>query len=168
MARYSASFTNQTCVATADTTTLTNLEFMALQGGTSTQQLKVNEIQSGGEASSSSIISYQFGRSSTVGTATLSLSGAYNALVDATATAPGTVAAVYNTSTGTKPQRSSTLGHLVTHSYNAFGGLARWQARQGEEITIYGNAATAGECTYSGFGNCQTGPISGHIIYEVV
>jgi hypothetical protein len=155
-------------VATADTSSLTTLKFMALQGGSSTQQLKVNEVQSGGEASASSIISYAFGRSSTVGTATLSLSGAYNALMDATGTAPATVAAPYNTTSGTFPQRSSTLGHLIQHSYNAFGGLARWQARQGEEITILGNTATAGECTYSGEGNCQTGPISGHIIYEVV
>jgi len=141
---------------------------MALQGGTGTMQLKVNEVQSGGEASSSSIITYAFGRSSTVGTATLSLSGAYNALMDATSTAPGNVAAAYNTTTGTEPQRSATLGHLITHSYNAFGGLARWQARQGEEITIYGASATAGECTYSGNTGCQTGPISGHIIYELV
>lgn len=168
MARYSFSAENQTAVATADTSSLTTLKFMGLQGGTSTQQLKVNEIQSGGEASSSSIISYSFGRSSTVGTATLSLSGAYNALMDATGTAPATVAAAYNTTSGTYPQRSSTLGHLIKHSYNAFGGLVRWQARQGEEITIYGASATAGECTYSGIGNCQTGPISAHIIYEVV
>lgn len=168
MARYSASFQNQTAVATADTTSLTNLKYMALQGGNTTMQLKINEVQSGGEASSSSIISYAFGRSSTVGGATLSLSSAFNALLDATATAPATVAAAYNTTTGTEPQRSSTLGHLIQHSYNAFGGLARWQARQGEEITVLGNAATAGEVTYSGEGNCQTGPISGHIIYELV
>lgn len=168
MARYSASFQNQVCVATADTTSLVNLKLLGLQGGTSTQQLKVNEVQSGGEASSSSIISYAFGRSSTVGTASLTLSGAFNALMDATGTAPATVAAAYNTTSGTSPQRSATLGHLIEHSYNAFGGLARWQARQGEEITILGNAATAGECTYSGAGNCQTGPISGHVIYEVV
>ena len=168
MARYSASFENQTSVATADTSSLTNLKFMGLQGGASTQQLKVNEIQSGGEAASSAIVSYSFGRSSTVGTTSMTLSGAYNALLDATSTAPGTVAVAYNTTSGTAPQRSSTLGHLIKHSYNAFGGLVRWQARQGEEITIYGASATAGECTYSGIGNCASTSISGHIIYEVV
>lgn len=168
MARYSASFQSQTCVATADTSSLTNLEFLAIQGGSATMQLKVNEIQSGGENSSSNIIIYAFGRSSTVGTATTSLSNAFNALMDATSTAPGTLATVYNTTTGTKPQRSSTLGHLVTHSYNAFGGLVRWQARQGEEITIFSASATAGECTYSGFTGCQAGQVSGHVIYELV
>lgn len=168
MARYSASFVSQTTVNTADTTSLTNVKYMALQGGSATMQLKVNEIQSGGEASSSAIVSYSFGRSSTVGGATLSLSGAFNALLDATSTAPGTVASAYNTTTGTEPQRSSTLGHLVMHSYNAFGGLVRWQARQGEEITIYGASATAGECTYSGNTACAATTISGHILYELV
>jgi hypothetical protein len=168
MARYSCSFANQTAVATADTTALTTLKFMALQGGSGTMQLKVNEVQSGGESSSANVISYSFGRDSTVGTATLSLSGAYNALLDATATAPGTVAAAYNTTTGTFPQRSSTLGHLIIHDYNAYGGLARWQARQGEEITVYGASATGGELSYSGFSNCAAGIIGGHIIYELV
>jgi hypothetical protein len=168
MARYSASFSNQTCVATADTTALTTLKFMALQGGNSTMQLKVNEVQSGGESGSAAVVSYHFGRDSTVGTATLSLSGAYNALLDATATAPGTLATPFNTTTGTYPQRSSTLGHLIIHDYQAYGGLARWQARQGEEITIYGNTASLGEVSYSGFGNCGTGLVGGHVIYELV
>ena len=167
MARYSASFLSQTSVNTADTSSLTALKYIALQGASATMQMKVNEIQSGGEASSSAIVSYSFGRSSTVGTATLSLSGAFLALMDATGTA-GTAPAVYNTTTGTEPQRSSTLGHLVMHSYNAFGGLVRWQARQGEEITIFSASATAGECTYSGNTACAATTLSGHIIFEVV
>ena len=46
MARYSCSFANQTALATADTSSLTTLKFMALQGGAATMQLKVNEVQS--------------------------------------------------------------------------------------------------------------------------
>ena len=168
MARYSASFQNQTSVATADTTSLVNLKFMGLQGGTSTMQMKVNEVQSGGEASSSAIVSYAFGRSSTVGGSSQTLSGAYLALLDATGTAPATAPLAYNTTSGTAPQRSATLGHLIQHSYNAFGGLVRWQARQGEEITVLGNTASLGEVTYSGEGNCAATSLSGHILFEVV
>lgn len=166
MARYSLTFTNQTTVAVADTTALTTLKYAALGGNSSTMQLRVSEVQSGGEASSAAVQALVFARDTTVAATSLTSVGLTNALMDATSTAPGTLALFSNSST-TFPQRSATA-HLIQHSYNAFGGLARWQARQGEEITIIGNTQPLGECTYSGNTNTVGAPISGHIIYELV
>ena len=137
-----------------------------LLGGTSTMQLKVNELQAGGEATAASAVQILvFGRDSTIG-ATITAGSCYNALMDGSATAPGTLASFGNTTT-TKPQRSATLGHLIQHSFNAYGGLVRWQARQGEEITIVGNTASLGECSYSAYTGTVSGPVSGHCIYEI-
>jgi hypothetical protein len=166
MARYSLTFQSQTTAAVADTTALTTLKYTALGGNSGTMQLKVNEVQSGGEASSAAVQVLVFARDTTVAATSLTSVGLNNALMDATSTAPGTLALFSNSST-TFPQRSATQ-HLIQHSYNAFGGLARWQARQGEEITIIGNTQPLGECTYSGNTNTVGAPISGHIIYELV
>lgn len=164
MAGYTASFQSVTLVAVADATNMTSAGYgLFLQGGSSTMQIKVNEVQSGGESTSSATVILAFGRDSTV--AATAISGGFNAADDATTTAPGTLAVFGNTST-TKPQRSATLGHLLQHSYNGFGGLARWQARQGEEKTIIGNTASLGEFSYSG-NTGAAGIISGHICYEL-
>jgi hypothetical protein len=86
--------------------------------------------------------------------------------MDASGTVPATLALFSNSST-TFPQRD-TARKLISHSFNAFGGLVRWQARQGEEITIVGTTQPLGECSYSGFTGTVASTVSGHIIYEVV
>ena len=101
-------------------------------------------------------------RDSTV--AATGISGNFNALLDATSTAPGTIAVFGRVST-TKPQRSATL-HLLQLSLNTYGGISRWQARYGEEISIVGNTASLGEASLSAI--TGTGKTSGHILYEVV
>jgi hypothetical protein len=165
MARYSFSSQSVTAVAVADTAAFTDNGYLGfLQGGSATMQLRVSEVQSGGESTSSAVAIWVFGRDSTV--AATGISGGFNAATDGSTTAPGTLAVFGRVST-TKPQRSATLGHLVTHSYNAFGGLARWQARQGEELTILGNTASLGEMSYSAFTG-GGGIASGHIHYELV
>ena len=165
MARYSLASQSATLTAVADTVAYTDNGYaFFLQGGSSTMQLKVNEVQSGGESTSSATAIMVFGRDSTV--AATGISGCTNAALDATATAPGTLAVFGRVST-TKPQRSSTLGHLIQHSFNAFGGLVRWQARQGEEITVIGNTASLGELSYSGFTG-SSGIVSAHCLYELV
>jgi hypothetical protein len=70
-----------------------------------------------------------------------------------------------STAATTFPQRSSTL-YLLNLSLNTLGGIARWQARQGEELTCQGTTATAGEIIISS--KTGIGKTSGHIIYEVV
>ncbi len=55
-----------------------------------------------------------------------------------------------NTNATNKPQRSSTL-KLLNQSFNAFGGILRWVAAPGEEISIVGNTASLGELSLSSF-----------------
>lgn len=163
--RYSVSSNSVTLTAVGDTSNFTDNGYLFfLQGGGATQQLRVNEVQAGGESTSSATAIMLFGRDSTV--AATGISGGFMAALDAGSTAPGTVPVFGRVST-TKPQRSSTLGHLITHSFNAFGGLVRWQARQGEEITTVGASASLGELSYSGFTGAA-GIVSGHAIFECV
>lgn len=165
MARYSLAAQGITLTAVGNTANMTDAGYpFFLQGGSSTMQLRISEVQAGGESTSSAVASMVFGRDSTV--AATGISGGTNAAMDGASVAPGTIAVFGNTST-TKPQRSATLGHLLQHSFNAFGGLVRWQARQGEEITVVGNTASLGEVSYS----CHTGGsgiVSAHCIYELV
>jgi hypothetical protein len=164
MARYSVGFQSKTMTAVADANAMTDNGYATfLQGGNATMMLKVNEIYLGGESASSNPTTMVFGRDSTV--AATAISGNFNAVLDAVATAPGTVA-VYGCVSTTKPQRSSTLGHLLQLSLNAYGGIARWQARYGEEITTYGASASLGEVSLSSV--TGTGIVSGHVLYEVV
>jgi hypothetical protein len=169
MARYSLGFSSTTTTSggTASGTTLTSSGYpFFLQGGSSTQQLKINEVQAGGEATAASAVQIlRLGRDSTVGVT--AITGNFNAAMDATATAPGTLPTFGNAAT-TNPTRSTALGLLIAHSFNAYGGLVRWQARQGEEITVIGNTASLGEVSYSAFTGNVAGPVSGHCIYEIV
>lgn len=166
MAKYALTFTGQATVAVADTAALTTLKYASFGGNSTTMQLKVYEVAIGGESSSAAVQQYIFARDTTVAATALTSVGLTNALLDATATAPATVALFSNSST-TFPQRSATA-HLIQHSINAFGGYARWQARQGEEITIIGNSQPLGECSYSGGPATVAGQVSGHVHYELV
>ena len=164
MARYSVGYQGVTMVAVNDTSAFTDSGYATfLQGGGASMQLKVNEVYIGGEDTASTPTEMVFGRDSTV--AATGISGNFNALLDATSTAPGTIAVFGNVST-TKPQRSATLGHLLQLSMNTYGGIARWQARYGEEITTYGASASNGELSLSS--KSGTGKIGGHVLYEVV
>ena len=166
MARYSLNYTSITPTATADATNLVDSTYpYIIQGGNGTMRLNVNELFMGGEApSSSSPTIMKFARDSTVAV-TLTAGTTRNALMDGSATAPGTIAVFGHIAT-TKPQRSATL-HLLALSFNPFGGTARWQARYGEEISIVGNTASLGECSLSAFTGGTPGASSGHLIYEV-
>lgn len=163
MARYSLSFEGVTLTAVADTANFTDSTYpFFLQGGNSTMRLNVSEVYVGGESAASAITKLKLARDSTV--AATGISGGRNANLDGAGTAPGTLAVFGNVST-TKPQRSSTL-HLLALSFNAFGGVIRWVARQGEEISTVGNTASLGEASLSAF-TAGTGIVSGHCIYEV-
>lgn len=163
MARYSLGYQTKTMVAVADTANFTDNGYATfLQGGNGTQQLKINEVYIGGEDTASTPTTMVLARDSTV--AATGISGNFNALMDGSATAPGTLAVFGSVST-TKPQRSSTL-HLLQLSLNTYGGIARWQARYGEEISVVGNTASLGEVSLSSV--TGTGKVSGHVIYELV
>lgn len=169
MARYSGSFQTITPTATADTTNLVDSTYgLAVQGGNGTQQVKFNEVMIGGEAAaSSSPTLWVFARDSQVATGALTAGTTRSALLDGSGTAPATVPTVFQLAATNKPQRSATL-HLLKASFNAYGGIFRWQARFGEEITMVGNTASLGEVSLSAFTGGTPGACSGHVIYEVV
>jgi hypothetical protein len=164
MARYAASWSAITAAAVADTVSFTaGQEPGSLRSGAASVLLKINEVYIGGEDTASTPTQMILARTSTISVGALSVGN--TALLDVQSTAPGTLPAWGSTAATTFPQRSSTL-YLLQPSFNTFGGIARWQARYGEEITVVGTTATAGEVCLSS--KAGTGKTSGHIIYEVV
>lgn len=162
MARWTAFKGNWTPVAVADATNFTNEGHLCLQGGSTTQRLRIREVKLGGLATSSAPTHTVLARNSTVGAS--SLSGVLNSAIN-----PGTAALsnpplAYSTST-TKPQRSSTL-QVAGLGFNAFGGrcIQFWDDR--DPLEILGNAASFGELSISSLNSGTPGLLDAHIIYE--
>jgi hypothetical protein len=165
MARYNLTYEAITNTAFADTTGMTDNNYpFLLQGGNSTMRLNISEVFAGGESAASAPTHMKLARDSTVGV-TVTAGTCRNAAADGSSVAPGTLA-VFGHSAVTDPQRSSTL-HLLSMAFNAFGGLFRWVARHGEEISVVGNTASLGEVSLSAFTG-GGGITSGHCIYELV
>lgn len=165
MAKRALGLTTITPTATADTTNLVDATYFGVvQGGSSTQRINILEVYMGGQAGASAPTFMLLSRDSTVA-ATVSLgTGQTDAALDAATAALAAPPVTGNTAT-TKPQRSSTL-HLLNLSFNAFGGVIRWVAAPGEEITIVGNTASLGEVSLSAFTGGTPGALGGHIVYE--
>lgn len=164
MARYlltSRSIT--TGSGSADAATITGSLFY-VSSSAATMQGKINEVQAGGEATSGAVQILKLARDST-NAATPTAGGASLVLADIMATAPATVVTFGQTAT-TLPTRS--VNHLLAHSFNAYGGLVRWQARQGEEITFATATAGSSEISYSAYTGNATAPVSSHCILEQV
>lgn len=164
MAKWSASKTNWTPVAVADTTAMTAAGFVALQGGSSTQRLSIVEIYLAGLAAAAAAAQMLVARDSTVFVGATSNAVKLAALDPATAAlaAPPLAQDVGST---TLPQRSATL-YLLTLCFNAFGGIVRWVAAPGEEIGILGNTASFGEVSLSSGAAGTPGLMASHIIFE--
>lgn len=164
MARYSAAWSSVTAAALADTVAATNATYPgSLRGGGAAGLGKINEVDLGGEDSANNPTAFILARTSTVSTGALSVGN--NALLDVQATAPGTLFSWGSTAATAGGQRAATL-YMLQPSFNTFGGIHRWQARIGEEITMFGNAANAGELLLSA--KTGTGKTSGHMLYELV
>jgi hypothetical protein len=134
-----------------------------LRSGGATLQFKINEVYIGGEDATQTSTQMILARASTISVGSLTVGN--NALVDFNSIAPGTVPSWGNTAATSGAQRSATL-YLLQLSLNTFGGIARWQARYGEEITGFGNTASGAEVLLSS--KVGAGKTSGHILYEVV
>jgi hypothetical protein len=159
-----ASFTP---VAVADAANFTNLGYMALLGGSSTQRTIIDEVYMGGLASASAPTLMIVGRDSTVGaTLTALTTGESDAASDPATAALAAPVQPFTQST-TKPQRSSTLS-LGNLSFNAFGGIVRWVPAPGQEWTMLGNTASFGEISLSAFTGGTPGLMGSHIIYETL
>lgn len=167
MAKRSVNFASVTTTAYADTATMGNNAYCTvLQGGSGSQRINVLEVMLGGQSSSTSqpqiII---LGRDSTVAVtigSTTTVDSAHSASTAALAAAPLTGNAFT-----TNPQRlTGNGGHILVFSFNAYGGAARWLAKDWEEVDIIGNTANLGELSLSAFTGTTSGAIGGHLIYE--
>ena len=159
-----------TGTGTADALALTTLQYMALQGGTSTQVNFVEEVYMGGQATASAPVIMLLARDSTVvGTPTTLVTPNSNGPVNASAgvlTAP----AVGAVTGGTQAQRATsvTLGKK-NFSFNLFGGIvkASYQNTQ-DRFGILGNTASLGEVSLSAFTGSTSGLVGSHILYETM
>lgn len=159
-----------TGTGTADAVALTTLQYMALQGGTSTQLNAVEEVYLGGQAAASAPAIMLMGRDSTVvGTPTALATPNSNGLVHPSGgvlTAP----AVGAVTGGTQPQRSNSVSLAKKNfTFNLFGGIvkASYQNTQ-DRFSILGNTASLGELSISAFTGTTSGLVGGHIIYETM
>lgn len=165
MAKRIVSFTTLTPTATADTTDLVDSTYPCLvQGGSGTQRVNVLEIYMGGQAGASSPTFMVLSRDSLVAVTNSNSSGQTDAALDASTAALAAPTLTGSTNT-TKPRRSSSL-HLLNLSFNAFGGIIRWVAAPGEEISVIGNTASLGEVSLSAFTGGTPGALGAHLIYE--
>ena len=165
MAKRIVSYTTLTPTATADGANLVDSTYPALvQGGTGTQRVNILEIYMGGQAGASSPTFMVLSRDSLVAVTNSLSTGQNDASLDAS-TAALTAATLTGSTNTTKPQRSSSL-HLLNLSFNAFGGIVRWVAAPGEEISVIGNTASLGEVSLSAFIGGTPGAMGTHLIYE--
>lgn len=167
MAKRSFSVATWTPVAVADTIAFTASGYQAIQGGSTTQRTNVLEIFMGGQAGASTPTFMVLAHDSTVAVTPTALStGQKDAALDASSAALAAPVSSFVTAS-TQPQRSSTLG-LLNLSYNAFGGIVRWVAAPGEEISMVGNTASLGEISLSAYTGGTPGLMGSHIIYETL
>jgi|SRR5215831_4654961 len=172
MAQRSINNTSFTPTPTADAaTTLANTTYLAVQGasalGTQGYRIVIQEIFIGGQAPTTSSPMYMvFARDSTAG---ITLSLGTNAHDACTTAESPTGSALGYTNATTPPARSTTL-QLVNLSFNAFGGICKWQSPQipGKEISIVGAANTTGDCSLSQFTGGTSALVGAHILYEAI
>ena len=167
MAKRSVNFASITTTAFADTASMTNGTYpTVIQGGSGSQRINVLEVMLGGQSSSTSqpqivILSRDSTVAVTLG-ATTTVDSANSASTAALAAPPLTG----NTFT-TAPQRlAGNGGHILVFSFNAYGGAARWLAKDWEEVDLIGNTASLGELSLSAFTGTTSGAVGGHVIYE--
>ena len=165
MAKWVFDVATWTPTAVADTANFTDNGYMGLMGGSTTQMINIIEVFVGGQATSSAPTILLFSRDSTVqATPTALTTGQSNAALHPSTAALAAAQVAFTAST-TKPQRSATLAKLNL-SYNAFGGIVKWLAKDGEEFSILGNTASLGEASLSAYTGGTPGLCGAHIVYE--
>jgi len=125
MAKRSVSITTITPTATAGAATvLADATYPALvQGGSTTQRVKIQEVYLGGQAGASSPTLMMLARDVVIAVTNSLGAGQNDGPLDASTAALAAPPLVGNTNT-TKPQRSTTQ-KLLNLSFNAFGGIVR-------------------------------------------
>ncbi len=165
-----AGFTTE---AVADTTGMTNVKYMALQGGSASQMTKIKEVEVGGlESVNSAPQKLLLAFDSTVAGTKTALSTGESDTADIPATAALAAPVVsFTAQSATAPQRAK--AYIGNFAFNAIGGLARIRFPFGEEPMMIGNAAfsagvSGGEVSLSGFTGTTPGVIGAHIKYETI
>jgi hypothetical protein len=136
-----------------------------LQGGSTTQRGEMREIYLGGQAGASSPTIMVFGRTSTTGT---TLTATRLAALDPATAALVSAPTPYQSSGTSKPSRSSSLGHLLNLSFNAFGGIVRWYCGPDEIISYLGNTASLGELSLNAFTGGTPGLLGSNVVFETL
>lgn len=157
-----------TPTATADTaTTLANGTHMAIGASGATAGLNVVEIMIGGQATSSNAMLMMFARDHVLGATLTALAAPASDGPMDTRTAPLAAVPLTFTAATTPPQRSAlTTAARLNFSFNAFGGVVRWQAAPGEEWGITGVTVDVSESSLSNFTGGASAAVGAHIIYE--
>lgn len=161
-------FTNPTWtpLAVADTVNFTDNQACFIQGGSSTQRVRIHEIMVAGLASSvSSPMVLMFGRDSTVA-ATVTLGTNGRDAPHGASAAPLSNPTVTGFAATTKAQRSATLGGLKMIAFNGYGGVIKWLTTEGDVLDLLGNTASLGELSLSAFTGSVTSAVASEIIYE--
>lgn len=157
-----------TATAVADANAFTDNGYMALQGGSSTQNTCVTEVYMGGLATVSSPTPMVLARDSTVGATLTALTTAQSDGPTNPATAALAAPVAPFTASTTKPQRSASAGRLAL-GFNAFGGIVRWVARDSNSaFWILGASASNGEISLSAFTGGTPGLMNAHLMYETL
>jgi hypothetical protein len=167
MAKRVLHVTTVTPTATADTTNLVDSTYMGhIQPSTATQRVNILEVMLTGQAGASSPSLMVLARDSQVSTGSITLTaGTTDSNLDASTAALASVVRAGDKAATNKPQRGVN-DHLLNLAFNAFGGIVRWVAAPGEEISVIGQSTLTGEVSLSAFTGGTTGLMGSHIIYE--
>lgn len=164
MAKRSMQVTTFTPTATANAANLVDATYVGvIQGGSATQKINIIECMETGQAAASAPTIMVLARDSVVGV-TLAANTNTDSPLDASTAALAAPPVVGNGFSGTKPQRG--VSHLLNLSFNAFGGVVRWLAAPGEEITVITATQPLGEVSLSAFTGGTPGLMGAHVIYE--
>jgi hypothetical protein len=167
MAKRVLHVTTVTPTATADTANLVDSTYLGhIQGSSATQRVQIIEVMLTGQAGASTPSIIVLARDSQVSTGGITLTaGTTDSNLDAATAALASVVRAGDKAATNKPQRGVN-DHLLNLAFNAFGGIVRWVAAPGEEISTIGQAVLAGEVSLSAFTGGTTGLMGSHIIYE--
>ena len=154
----------------ADATPLTSPGFCALIPGTSTQYIKVYEMEEQGQTSSAAGSNFMVWARDSTNAATPAGLASPNSIgpMDVN-TAALAAPAVGMTAATTGPSRAtSTSLAKLNMSFNPFGGILRWQAAPGCEWGQLGTATSVGESSLSNFTGGATGAQSFKVLFEIL
>ncbi len=154
----------------ADAVTVGTSGYVSLAGGSTTQYIKVYEMEEQGQGSAAGAANWMLWARATTLTASASILATPNSIgpLDAN-TAAVTAPAVGNIAAASGPYRSANTAFAkLNMSFNAFGGILRWQAAPGCEWGQVGSTAPNGESFLSNFSGGAVVAQSAKVLFEII